>query len=184
MGLIRRSFAYLDCDIFKRLFTTFVRPHLEYAQSVWSPHLSKLINQIENVQIRATNLVDGLSKLEYEERLRKLDMTTLKFRRLRGDMIQLYRHFHSYDRGSLSNSFQPSARLSRKHGYQLVRLKPNDGTRGFQTNSFYFRTTKTWNDLPRDVVSAPTIDTFKKRLDDAWENHPTKYNHITISTDS
>ena len=51
MGLIRRSFSYLDCDMFKRLYTTFVRPHLEYAQSVWSPHLQKQINLLEKVTV-------------------------------------------------------------------------------------------------------------------------------------
>ena len=37
VGLIRRSFSFLDCKLFKKLYTTFVRPHLEYAQSVWAP---------------------------------------------------------------------------------------------------------------------------------------------------
>ena len=37
VGLIRRSFSFLDGTSFKKLYTTFVRP-LEYAQSVWSPH--------------------------------------------------------------------------------------------------------------------------------------------------
>ena len=64
VGLI--SFSYLDCALFKRLYTSFARPHLEYAQSVWSPHLAKHINMIENVQIRATKLVDGLKKLIYQ----------------------------------------------------------------------------------------------------------------------
>ena len=54
MGLIRRSFSYLDCEMFKKRYTTLVRPHLEYAQPVWSPHLRKHIKQLENVQIRAT----------------------------------------------------------------------------------------------------------------------------------
>ena len=31
VGLIRRSFSFLDCELFKKLYTTFVRPHLEYA---------------------------------------------------------------------------------------------------------------------------------------------------------
>ena len=177
MGLIRRSFSYLDCDMFKRLHTMFVRPHLEYAQSVWSPHLIKQINIIENVQIRATKLVDGLSDLEYPERLKKLGLPTLKFRRARGDMIQLYRHFHTYDRSTIPAAFQPQSRTSRKHGFQLVWLKPKDGVRGLQTNAFYYRTTKTWNDLPREVVNAPNMDSFKNMLDKAWGNHPTKYNH-------
>ena len=49
-GLIRRSFSFLDAHLFKRLYTTFVRPHLKYAQSVWAPHSQKQIDQLERVQ--------------------------------------------------------------------------------------------------------------------------------------
>ena len=65
---MRRSFSYLDCNTFKRIFVAFVRPHLEYGEAVWSPHLIRNIDALENVQIRATKLVDGISKLPYSER--------------------------------------------------------------------------------------------------------------------
>ena len=60
MGLIRRSFNYLDCEMFKKLYVAFVRPHLEYSQVVWAPNLKKYKTMIENVQRRATKLVYGL----------------------------------------------------------------------------------------------------------------------------
>ena len=41
-GLIRRTISYLDGRLFKKLFITFVRPHLEYGQVIWTPHLEKL----------------------------------------------------------------------------------------------------------------------------------------------
>ena len=63
VGLIRRSFSYLDGELFKKLYTCFVRPHLEYAQAIWQPHLVKQKRMIENVQIRATKLVDGFHDL-------------------------------------------------------------------------------------------------------------------------
>ena len=63
MGLIRRSFSYLSCNVFKKLYLSFVRPHLEYAQAVWSPHLKKHTNLIEKVQIRATKYVDGFNPI-------------------------------------------------------------------------------------------------------------------------
>ena len=63
VGLIRRILSYLDWDLFRKLFISFVRPHLEYAQAVWHPHLLKHKQMIENVQIRATKLVDGLKDL-------------------------------------------------------------------------------------------------------------------------
>ena len=96
MGLIRRTFSYLDEHLFKQLYTTFVRPHIEYAQSVWSPHLLKHVKQLENVQIRATSQVDVMKKMEYSERLRKLDLPTLLYRRERGDMIEVWKHFNTY----------------------------------------------------------------------------------------
>ena len=37
MGLIRRTYSYLDEQSFKYLFQALVRPHLEYAEAVWSP---------------------------------------------------------------------------------------------------------------------------------------------------
>ena len=178
MGLIRRSFSFLDCRLFKKLYTSFVRPHLEFAQSVWSPHLKKHLNLLESVQIRATKQVDGLGDLEYPERLKKLELPTLVYRRKRGDMIELWKHFHTYDQTTISHHFRLQTRPSRKHEYQLQWNKPKDGIRGLQTNSFYFRTIYSWNKLPEEVVNSKDINSFKNELDKAWRNDPTKYSHL------
>ena len=77
-GLIRRSFSFLSPSLFRILFTTFVRPHLEYGQSIWSPHLRKHIDLMEGVQRRATKFVDKLYHLSYEERLAHVNLLTLE----------------------------------------------------------------------------------------------------------
>lgn len=179
VGIIRRSFSYLDGELFKTLFTSFVRPHLEYNQAVWSPHLKKHRNIIENVQRRATKLVDGFYNFSYQERLQKLNLTTLAYRRSRGDMIETYKHIHDYDKNTLSNNFQLQTRPSRKHDYQLTARVPKDGVRGIQTNSFYFRIIEVWNKLPKNVVNSKNIHAFKMNLDEAWEDLPLKFNHIS-----
>ena len=46
MGVIRRSFSFLYSKLFKKLYTTFVRPHLEYAQAVCAPYLAKHVNMV------------------------------------------------------------------------------------------------------------------------------------------
>ena len=46
-GLIRRSFTFLDCESFIKLYCAMVRPHVEYGQSIWSPHLMKDIAQLK-----------------------------------------------------------------------------------------------------------------------------------------
>ena len=181
MGFIKRSFTFLEGKLFKKLFTTFVRPHLEYAQPVWAPFLQKYIDIIENVQVRATKLVDGISSLDYPDRLKKLDMPTLLYRRRRGDMIEIFKHINTYDQETINGRINFYTRPSRKHNHQIILRKPKDGTRGIQSNSFYFRAMSTWNNLPRNVAEASNIDAFKNALDEAWSNLPTKYNHKSTS---
>ena len=54
LGLIKRSFSFMDKEMFLPLYKALIRPHLEYATVVWSPFLKKDIFLIENVQRRAT----------------------------------------------------------------------------------------------------------------------------------
>ena len=119
-GLICRTFSYLDGPLLKKSFITFVRPHLEYGQVMCTLHLKKYITILENVQRWSTKLVNGFYHMSYSERLKKLNLPSLVYRRARGDMIEILKYFHSYDSFKLSESFRPWNRPSRKHDYQLV----------------------------------------------------------------
>ena len=57
MGLIKRSFDFLDRDIFLRLYKALVRPHLEYGNIIWHPYLKRQSVQLERVQRRATKVL-------------------------------------------------------------------------------------------------------------------------------
>ena len=67
--------------MFKVLYGTYVRPHLEYGIQAWSPYYKKDMLELEKVQRRATKMVKGLGKLEYEERLVMLNLYKLGRRR-------------------------------------------------------------------------------------------------------
>jgi len=60
---------------------------------MWNPHHQYLIEKLEKVQKRATKLVLRVKKRHYEDRLRQLQLPTLKYRKIRGDMIELYKIF-------------------------------------------------------------------------------------------
>ena len=77
--------------------------------------------------------------------------------------------------GYILESFQRLTRPSRKHNFQLVPRVPRDGVRGIKTNSFYFRSINTWNNLPKNVVDSPSVSSFKRNLEKAWNDHPLKY---------
>jgi hypothetical protein len=80
-GALRREFRYLDKKLFIPLYKTMVRTQLDYATSVWAPYKKKHIYMIENVQKRATKQIPRIKNLSYEERLRKLELPTLSYRR-------------------------------------------------------------------------------------------------------
>jgi len=71
---IRNSFRYFDAELVRLLYVSLVRPHLEFAVPVWNPHLKGDIGELENIQHRATRLVPGLKKVEYMERLKKVEI--------------------------------------------------------------------------------------------------------------
>ena len=68
-----------------------MRSKLEYANSVWNPYKISLISDIEGVQRRATKMVKECKTLSYVERLKCLKLPTLKLRRVRGDVIEVFK---------------------------------------------------------------------------------------------
>ena len=78
------------------LYKAMVRPHLEYANYVWCPYKKGDIEIIEKVQKRAAKLIIFLKKLSYFETLKQLQLPTLKYRRLGGDMIEVFNIIHNY----------------------------------------------------------------------------------------
>ena len=172
MGLIRRSFMTLDVEMFRKLFTAMVRPHLEYGQAVWSPIKKKDIVSIENVQRRASKMIPRLKNLEYPDRLRKLNLPTLVYRRHRGDMIELYKIMNGlYDREVAP---QPSRREGITRGHSMKIYKERARTR-LRQNQLMIRAVDAWNHLPENVVTAPSLDSFKNRLDKVWSDQPVKF---------
>ena len=123
-------------------------------------------------------MVDGFKGMEYEERLKKLDLPTLAYRRMRGDLIEVYKHINTYDKATIPPTFQVCERSTRTHNQQLLSRKPKDGVRGLHTNFFYQRVTKIWNNLPSNVVEAEDINDFKNRLDEEMKIKTIMYNHI------
>ena len=91
LGMLKRTFQSREPGLWKDLYVSLVRSHLEYAVQAWNPHLQGDIDKIERVQRRGTIISTSFEKLEYEERLRRLSLTTLQERRMRGDLIETYK---------------------------------------------------------------------------------------------
>ncbi len=164
--MIRRSFQDLSKSAFIPLYEALVRPHLEYGMPACLPNLVADINHLERIQRLATRLVTGLRHLPYEERLQRLGLYSLQRRRLRADLITAFKIFKGLLDIDPNLFFLPPARRGlRGHPFKVLQGAGHRRRRG---SAFSVRVVKYWNKLPASVVTAPSVNVFKKRLEKVW----------------
>jgi len=89
--MISRTFVNKYSKTMLKLYQSLVRPKLEYCVQAWRPYLRKDSDLLEKVQKTATQLMIKDRNLSHTERLNRLNITTLETRRLRGDLIQVFK---------------------------------------------------------------------------------------------
>ncbi len=179
LGVIRRSFDFLNEDLFVQLYKTIVRPILEYGHSVWHPHHKTLCKEVEDVQRRATKLLASLREKPYPERLATLRLPSLEHRRKRGDMIEVYKYINGYYKTERPQfDLFTSSRDTRGNSLKLNKNRHRLDVRG---NYFSERVVNTWNSLPDSVVRAPSVNTFKSQFDAHFEQSPALYDPECIN---
>ena len=131
-----------------------------------------LASEVENVQRRATKLLSTIKDKTYPQRLEGLKLPSLEHRRLRGDMIDVYKYTHNLydtDRPYLEIS---QSKTTRGH---CLKLEKKCCSKILRQNYFSFQVVDTWNALPESVVTAPSVNAFKNRLDNRWRDLQTLY---------
>ena len=103
--IINRGVSYKSAEVISKQCRLYVRPHLEYCVHFWTPINVKNTDMLEGVQRRATKIIPSLRNLSYEERLKRFGMFSLRRRRLRGDMIEVFKMIYGSDKGNLGKSF-------------------------------------------------------------------------------
>ena len=158
-----RNFISREQDTIIHLYKSMIRPHLEYCPQVWSP-LSKhgnwsLIMSLESVQRWVTSSIEGMDNMTYRERLEKLNLTTLHERRMRGDLIEVFKSLNGFS-STVGNVIKQSDRT----GNLLVNERMKRSSRTLENEFFGSRVVKYWNKLPTSVKFSGSVNDFKNNL--------------------
>ena len=169
VGMITHFIQYKNKEIMVPLFKSLVRPILEYGNVLWCPRLKRLKKLVEDVQRRFTKRIAGMKDLEYEDRLKLLKLPSLEFRRLRGDMIEVFKIMHGFYDAATTNHLLTlnQSSTTRGHNYKLTKTRTKTN---LHAHFFTNRVINPWNNLPSNIVSAETINSFKNNLDKYWEH--------------
>ena len=152
-----------DISTKKLLYIAWVRSRLEYASVVWSPHTKRNINNLEQVQRRATRFILGRDYSE-NERLSKLNLLPLQYRREINDLVFFFKCFKNIYKLNIFNyvSFRSCIKPLRNVDHLTLDV-PFSRTDVFK-NSFFIRICRLWNELPLSIRESTSLSIFRKNL--------------------
>ena len=167
LGRISRCFHYRDKKVFLRLYKQYVRPHLEFSSSVWSPWTAADIALLESVQEKALRMMSGLMGKSYAEKLLELDLWTLEKRREKFDLVQCFKVVHGI--GNVQTSLvmvgdtERASLVTRNQSDPLNLIKQRANLE-VRRNFYTIRIVDKWNSLPAETKHSPNVETFKRRI--------------------
>ena len=160
LAVVRRSLNIRDTDFRLQMFKTFIRPLLEFATCVWSPHTNTHIKLLESVQRHFTKYLPNMPDVPYYDRCLALGIAPLYTRRLMFDLIMMYNIVHDFVHFPC-NPFTLNPRSTRSHTFNICHIS---STKDVRRDHFSVRAISVWNDLSSPVVSAPNVSSFRSRL--------------------
>ena len=161
-SFLARNINSCTSEVKKQCYTTLVRPILEYASEVWDPHQATNIQRLERTQRRAARFITGKydRQASVSDMLTKIKLPTLRARRA---AIKVTTFYKGINRQLDIPTFhlKPSARCTRGNQIKYHQIS----CRLDITNSSFFPDAiRLWNRLPQEVAAAPTLESFKSRL--------------------
>ena len=164
-SLIFRNFEYKSPDLLLKLYIVFVRPKVEYATCIWSPSLKRDIDIVERVQRKFTKRISGLENFTYLERLEKLKLEPLEYRRLKNDLYMCFSIVKNHSVLNFSDFFRfSSSKNTRSYFFNSWKLEGKIPKKSVGLNVFHERVINIWNSLPNDVVNSTSLTVFKTKL--------------------
>ena len=164
LGLLRRNLRKCPSQTRELAYNTYVRPTLEYASLVWDNEIKDQINRVESIQRRAARFVKAEYRWDHSvtAMLNELRWPSLKERRAHAKMAFMWRIVNNLVAIPIAPPYlYPSFHSLR--GHQLRFSQQHCRIQAYQ-HSFFPSAVRLWNSLPQAVVSAQSLDTFKKLL--------------------
>ena len=162
LSFLRRNLKGCPTDLKLTAYKSLIRSTLEYASTVWDPHLVKDTKALEAVQRKSARFImnDYTRDSSVTTMLHSLDLPSLADRRKDARLIMLYKIINDLIAIKPTEYLIPNTRQTRStHGY----IQQRCNTTALQ-HSFFPRTVKDWNAIPSETKIATDIETFKSRL--------------------
>ena len=166
LGFVRRTVGPNNPDLFSKLYKSLVRPIVEYCLPVWSPHLKKDIAALEKVHRRASRFALGTNAngMSYEDRLKRLQWSTMEKRRTLSSLTQCYKTVNGLNGINPHDFFNFADKYRPLRSNHRFKLKTIPAQLNCYKHSFFIRIVNSWNNLRKETAEAKDLKSFKNKL--------------------
>ena len=175
LNLLRRLKFKINRNALEKIYNSFIRPLLEYSDAVWDNASKECKKQLETIHNEAARIITGATKLcSISKLLTDLGWETLQERRLKHKLVKMLNgSAPEYLQRLTPPTVQDATSRNLRNSNDLRNIRTN-------TNLFYDSflpsTIRAWNELPDEIKSAPSIASFKYRLNRNLSKPPKYYN--------
>jgi len=163
LNFVRRNIYHCSPEAKALAYTSLVRPHLEYAASVWDPFMVGDSTRLEGVQRRAARFAknDYSRTTSVTQLLNELGWSQLSERRRNARLSMLFKAIH----GQIAIPIDSLRRPVRQTRYSGESAFTNISCRtDTYKYSFFPRTVVDWNALPVSTRLKPSVESFGRAL--------------------
>ena len=165
LGFLRRNLGRCKPTVKATAYRTLIRPSIEYASSVWDPHQTTVIRDLEQVQRRAARFVfnqyTDTSPGCVTNLLEQLEWDSLQHRRTKHRLVLCYKVRNHLVDIDPAKYFTPGDSRTRG-GHRYRQPRTNKDT---YRHSFFPRSVRDWNRLPETATAASSLEEFRAILD-------------------
>ena len=166
INIMRKLKFKLDRSSLEKIFTTFIRPLLEYGDIVWDNCTQFEKQEIEKIQIEAARIATGTTKLVSLNALyQETGWVTLEKRRENHKLVMFYKMYNDLTPSYLSSLVPQSINnLSQYSLRNADNLQSIHARTNLYFQSFLPSVVRKWNDLSDEAKRSSSVTSFKNYL--------------------
>ena len=148
------------------MYIAFIRPLLEYSDSVWDNSPAHVKKQLDDVHYEPARVITGCRKLcSHDKLLSDLGWDSLQERHTKHKLVIFYKILNIRTPPYLQDFVPPLVqeaypyRLGNSNDIRTIHASTN-----LYYNSFYPSTKRDWNNLPQEIKQSSSDASFKYQL--------------------
>ena len=178
LNLLRVLKFKINRNALEKMYISFIRPLLEYSNVVWDNASTDSKKQLESVHNEAARIITGATKLCSIAKLHAdLGLESLQARRTKQKLIVFYKMINGLTPEYLHTLLPPTVQNTTSYNLRNSNDIRNVHARtNLFYNSFLPSTIRAWKELSDEIKSAPSVASFKFRLNGDLHKPPKYYN--------